>query len=152
MGLFSSSSKSSSATNAATDQSNVVGGSKAQVGTLNLGERATYQESGAFSNLGTIKGGFAEAKFTAGANSSITIGETGVAETFASTIKDLFAAKNEAPAPTAAAPSWGNLSGLDYGNGSQTSAFTLPDWLKSPWVLGGVAAALLGVLVLLRRK
>jgi len=156
MGLFSSSSKSNSATNAATDSSNVVGGSKNQVGTLNVGEKATYMESGSFSNTGTYKTGLADAKITTGAGSSIVIGEQGLGETFANTIKDLFtlqSEKDKGDAGNAAAPSWqGMPSGINFGNGEQSPGLTLPDWLKNPWVLGGVAAALVGVLVLLRRK
>lgn len=147
MGLFSSSAKSSSNTNAATDSSNVVTGTKNQVGTLNLGEKASYLESGAFSNTGTISSGLANAKITSGANSTITIGETGVAETFANTIKDLFAAKTET-ATAAAAPAWAGLpGGIDFGNASQGGGM-VPEWLKSPWVIGGALLAVVAIVFL----
>jgi hypothetical protein len=155
MGLFSSSSKASSLINTATDRSNVVTGTKNQVGTVNIGERANYLESGAFSNTGTIKSGLADSKITAGANSSITIGETGLGETFANTIKDLFAMRDETATATdspTSPPSWMVLpGGNNFGDGGQGNGITVPDWLKSPWLPGALALAALGFLVLRKR-
>jgi len=155
MGLLSSS-KSNSATNAATDASNVVTGSKAQVGSLNLGERSAYLESGAFSNTGTVKSGLADAKITAGAGATVTIGEPGLGETFAATVKDLFASalKPAAPATAAASvgPSWAQLpAGIEFGNGSQGGAL-VPAWLKSPAFLIGAGLVGLGFVWLIIRR
>jgi len=125
MGLFSSSSKSASNTNTAADSSNVVTGTRAQ-----------YLESGAFANTGTVKSGtFSEAKISAATGGTVNIGETGVAQTFADTIKELFAAKSAAPAVVT----------VDAGGGADRSrAWDSPGVVFPNGSQGGGAAGILG--------